>query len=157
MEFAKRTLVLRAAVLGLLLVPFNATGLHVAPPKLITTLNPNQQMELLQWVLTVIPDPQLAQKTVQQGIIIKPPEKKDKVQIIIREDTPGEIGPLGVYVAGDTVEDAEIFTLAGDGAFHGPPAYTSQFSWGSAVIFQGTPSLSRPLVLRAELELMEIH
>lgn len=134
-----------AGILVLLLAP--ALALQVAPATFETELTVEQQHELIQALVANNIQPP------RRLIVIDPrPPRPFTVHLIVREDEPGEIGPLAVVVAGDTVQDADVLRLDGDGDFSGPPL-SFQFSWGSAVVVQGTPSSSLPLLLRIVLDL----
>jgi len=142
--------------LGVLLMQSGARAYQVWPARLLTALNQQQQFEFFQALVVRGYDQQSAARIAQNAIAIQPPGRNARqAQILVLEDQPGEIGPLGVVVVGDTVEDADIFQIDGDGVFSGPARDILQLSFGGAAIFQGRPSINELLRLFVRLRFVE--
>lgn len=127
---------------GFVLMQSDAQALRVEPGHLLTSLTHSQRDEFLQALLNRGFPPQTATQLVQTAIVIRRSNPKPRViRIIIDEDKPGELLPVwGSVVVDDTLQEAEVRTLHGDGDFNGPPRNIIDLSFGSAAIFQGTPS-----------------
>ncbi len=98
--------------LGVLLTQSGAQAYQVTPAHLLTALDQQQQPEFFQALIVRGYDQQIATRIAQNAIAIRPPSRNARqAQILVLEDQPGEIGPLGVVVVGDTVQDADIFQL----------------------------------------------
>ncbi|MGH9853638.1 MAG: hypothetical protein ACREBD_27680, partial [Blastocatellia bacterium] len=154
----RMTLVSLLIVIGVLLMQSGALAARVEPRHLLTSLNHQQQFEFFQALVDRGYDQQKATQIVRNAIAIRPPNENSRlVRILVLEDQPGELGPVAIVVVGDTVMDADVFQLTGDGAFGGPASDIIRFSFGGAAIFQGVPSLNDLLRLLVELRFRETN
>ncbi len=149
----RMTFVSLLIAMGVLLMQSGVQAARVEPRHLLTTLNHQQQLEFFQSLINRGYDQQRATQIVQKAIAIQPPNENSRVvRIVIREDSPAEFpGVLGVVVVGDSVEDADVLQLTGDGAFGGPARDIFRLPFGGAAIFQGVPSVNDPLRLLVTL------
>ncbi len=146
----RRILASTAAFAVLSLAASETQAWRAFPTRHLGSINPQQQAEMFQALLQIT-DPLTAQRASINPLVIDRRGTPPRVNVLLLEDQPGEIGPLGVVVIGNTVQDADVFQLTGDGEIQRDPAGTVHIADGAVLLFQGTPSVNDPMLLLARL------
>jgi len=146
----RRLLVSAGAVVLLSLAASETQAWRAFPTRHLGSLSHQQQAEMFQALLRIT-DPVSAQRASINPLVIDRQGSPRRVSVLLLEDQPGEIGPLGVVVIGNTVQDADVFQLTGDGDIQRNPAGTVHITDAAVLLFQGTPSVNDRMLLLASL------
>lgn len=134
-----------ALVAGLLLAT-EGSAYWVFPGRHISSLTHEQETALLH-ALQHTYSPELSARMVDTAIVVRRNGGPRTVRFVVGEDTPGELPPvIVVVVTGNTVQDAGVRTLMGDGDYDAPPE-AFHLGLDTVLLFNGEPSDRRRLLL----------